>query len=75
MILFTTVTFRWPKVFWMPAWWMSCFWFLPEALRSFADYRMLIYAVVLILVMLGTNSPQLKGLLKKLVPGKKGEEV
>ena len=48
---------------------------LPEALRGFADYRMLIYAVVLILVMLGTNSPQLKGLLKKLLPGKKGEEV
>ena len=46
---------------------------LPEALRGFADYRMLIYAIVLILVMLGTNSPQLKALLQKLVPGRKEE--
>ena len=46
---------------------------LPEALRGFADYRMLIYAIVLILVMLGTNSPQLKALLQKLIPGKKEE--
>lgn len=29
---------------------------LPEAMREFADYRMLLYAVVLILVMLATNS-------------------
>ncbi len=48
---------------------------LPEALRGFADYRMLIYAIVLILVMLGTNSPQLKLMLRKLIPGKKREEV
>ena len=48
---------------------------LPEALRGFADYRMLIYAIVLILVMLCTNSPQLKGLIQKLLPGKKGKEV
>ena len=33
---------------------------LPEALRQFADYRMLVYAVVLILVMLFTNNPKLK---------------
>lgn len=33
---------------------------LPEALRQFADYRMLVYAVVLILVMLCTNSPAVK---------------
>ena len=46
---------------------------LPEMLRAFADYRMLIYAIVLILVMLGTNSPQLKALLQKLIPGKKEE--
>ncbi len=32
---------------------------LPEALRQFADYRMLIYAIVLILVMLITNNPTL----------------
>ena len=48
---------------------------LPEALRGFADYRMLIYAIVLILVMLGTNSPQLKVFLRKLLPGRKREEV
>ena len=34
---------------------------LPEALRGFANYRMLIYAIVLILVMLTTNNPILKG--------------
>ena len=30
---------------------------LPELLREFCDYRMLIYAIVLILVMLATNNP------------------
>ena len=29
---------------------------LPEALRQFSDYRMLVYAIVLILVMLATNN-------------------
>ena len=33
---------------------------LPELLREYADYRMLIYAVVLILVMLATNSTSAK---------------
>ena len=33
---------------------------LPEALRQFADYRMLVYAIVLILVMLITNNPAFK---------------
>lgn len=33
---------------------------LPEALRAVNDYRMLIYAIVLILVMLVTNNPTLK---------------
>ena len=33
---------------------------LPEMLRSFSNYRMLIYAIVLILVMLLTNNEQLK---------------
>ncbi|MBQ9968664.1 MAG: branched-chain amino acid ABC transporter permease [Oscillospiraceae bacterium] len=33
---------------------------LPELLREFADYRMLVYAIVLILVMLLTNNPTLK---------------
>ncbi len=39
---------------------------LPEALRSFADYRMLVYAIVLIIVMLGTNNPAIKNFLFKL---------
>ncbi len=38
---------------------------LPEALRGFDDYRMLIYAVVLILVMLATNNPQLRALIAR----------
>ena len=33
---------------------------LPEALRQFSDYRMLVYAIVLILVMLATNNPTLQ---------------
>ena len=47
---------------------------LPEALRSFADYRMLLYAVTLIVVMLTTNSSAIQNLLKRLLPGKKEEE-
>ncbi len=39
---------------------------LPEALREFADYRMLVYAIVLILVMLVTNNPTLQGLLSRI---------
>ena len=37
---------------------------LPELLRSFADYRMLVYAIFLILMMLATNNPKLKGWLQ-----------
>lgn len=33
---------------------------LPELLRKFSDYRMLIYAIVLILIMLGTNNPTIR---------------
>ena len=36
---------------------------LPEQLRFLQDYRMLVYAIVLIAVMLATNSPILKNLL------------
>lgn len=38
---------------------------LPEMLREFSDYRMLIYAIVLILVMLATNNPKIKQLCDK----------
>ena len=41
---------------------------LPEALRQFADFRMLIYAIVLIFVMLATNDPQAKAFFQKLLP-------
>ena len=39
---------------------------LPEALRQFADYRMLVYAIVLILVMLATNNPAIWGFFARL---------
>ncbi|MBQ8692441.1 MAG: branched-chain amino acid ABC transporter permease, partial [Synergistaceae bacterium] len=41
---------------------------LPEKLRNFADYRMLLYAVVLIAVMLGTNNAGIKRFFDKLNP-------
>jgi branched-chain amino acid transport system permease protein len=47
---------------------------LPEALRSMADLRMLIYAIVLIVVMLATNSPSVKNMLGKLLPKRKEME-
>ncbi len=47
---------------------------LPEALREFQDYRMLAYAVVLILVMLATNNDRLKALLGRLLPRRKEEK-
>lgn len=50
---------------------------LPEALRFMSDYRMLIYALVLIAIMLLNASPvfsKLKGNLKKLFAGRGGRE-
>ena len=48
---------------------------LPEALREVADYRMLVYAVVLILVMQATNNPAMKrffgAVREKLTPAGK----
>lgn len=38
---------------------------LPELLRDFADYRMLVYAIVLICVMLMRNNPTLKALSQR----------
>jgi branched-chain amino acid transport system permease protein len=37
---------------------------LPEVLREFGNYRMLIYAIVLILVMLASNNPTLNSLIE-----------
>ena len=56
---------------------------LPEALRQFADYRMLTYAIVLIVVMICTYNPTIKarvgGFVDKLKPktdkAKPGKEV
>lgn len=47
---------------------------LPEALREFSDYRMLVYAIVLILVMLATNNDTFKSFLSRLKPGRKQKE-
>jgi len=44
---------------------------LPEMLREFSDYRMLVYAIVLILVMLVTNNPTIQGYISRFT-GKKG---
>ena len=38
---------------------------LPEVLREFADYRMLVYAVVLILVMIFTNNPLIRSMMNR----------
>ena len=50
---------------------------LPEVLRAFSDYRMLVYAVVLIVVMLASNSPFMANKLaavKAKLTRKKGKE-
>lgn len=57
---------------------------LPELkiMRSIADYRMLVYAIILMAVMLISNNPRIKPMLKKLweeklapkLPGKNGKE-
>ena len=47
---------------------------LPELLRAFANYRMLIYAIVLILVMLATNNPTLRGMMERIIPCGKGRK-
>ncbi len=41
---------------------------LPELLRAFSDYRMLVYAIVLILVMIFTNNPTLKSAIRRILP-------
>ena len=47
---------------------------LPEMLRAFSDYRMLVYAVVLILVMLATNDPFLKNMFRSVFHKEKKNE-
>lgn len=49
---------------------------LPEVLRFLSTYRMLIYAIVLIVIMLVSNNEKLKTMMEKLkVKGKKNKEV
>ena len=48
---------------------------LPELLRAFSDYRMLVYAIVLILVMLATNNPTLKSWLSRFTGRGRKKEV
>ncbi len=48
---------------------------LPELLRGFANYRMLVYAVILVLVMIATNNPEIKNLVYKIIPKKKGAGI
>ena len=47
---------------------------LPEVLRGLADYRMLIYAVILILVMLATNNPGVQDFINTKFRKKKKKE-
>ena len=46
---------------------------LPEALRSLSDYRMLIYALVLIIVMIVRNNGQIQALIQRVLPKRKKE--
>ena len=48
---------------------------LPEALRSFADYRMLMYAVILIAVMLVSNNQKIKDILKNAAEKRTGKKL
>ncbi|PWM25077.1 MAG: amino acid ABC transporter permease [Oscillospiraceae bacterium] len=41
---------------------------LPEMLRAFSDYRMLVYAIVLIVIMLATNNQKFRSLLSRALP-------
>jgi len=46
---------------------------LPELLREFQDYRMLVYAIVLILVMIATNNEKIRSLWKRFFTKKDKE--
>ena len=47
---------------------------LPELLRAFSDYRMLVYAIVLILVMIITNNEKAKLFMGKIFKKNKNVE-
>ena len=46
---------------------------LPEKLREFSEYRMLLYAIVLIVMMLATNNAEIKSFLSGLNPFRRKE--
>lgn len=46
---------------------------LPELLRFLANYRMLIYAIVLIVIMIVTNNPTINDFMKKIIKKNKAE--
>lgn len=48
---------------------------LPEKLRQFSEYRMLLYAVILILTMLGTNNAEIRSFFAGLNPFRRKEEI
>ncbi|MBQ7665335.1 MAG: branched-chain amino acid ABC transporter permease, partial [Synergistaceae bacterium] len=48
---------------------------LPEKLRSFSDYRMLLYAIILIVTMLGTNNAEIREFFTRLNPFRHKEEA
>ena len=48
---------------------------LPEALREFSDYRMMVYAIVLILVMLTTNNATLRSWFSRFSLKKREKEA
>ena len=48
---------------------------LPEKLREFADYRMLLYAVILIMAMLISNNDEIKYFFRKLNPFRNKQEA
>ena len=48
---------------------------LPEKLREFSEYRMLLYAIVLIVMMLATNNAEIKEFLSRFNPFRRKEEA
>lgn len=46
---------------------------LPEKLRQFSDYRMLLYAIILIMTMLITNNDNIKSFFQNILPGFKAK--
>ena len=47
---------------------------LPEKLRQFSEYRMLLYAIILIVMMLATNNAEIRNFLNKFNPFRRKEE-